>query len=106
LGGHYKRQIHSGGYIGGPTYDTEVSGKVKPADIVSDGYYKYSQRFDTGLQAGVGYRLGGFLLQASYSLGLRNLATQFQGYDGRLYDNSEYYNRAWQVSLSYLVGKS
>jgi hypothetical protein len=106
LGGHYTRQIQSGGYMGGPTYETEVSGKVKPADIVSDGDNEYSRRFDTGLQAGIGYRLGGFLLQANYSLGLRNLATQFQGYDGRLYNDPEYYNRSWQVSLSYLVGKS
>jgi hypothetical protein len=105
LGGHYARQIHSGGYMG-PVYDTEVSGKVKPADVVSDSDNEYSRRFDTGLQAGVGYRLGGFLLQANYSLGLRNLATQFRGYDGHLYDNPGYYNRSWQVSLSYLVSKS
>jgi hypothetical protein len=107
LGGHYVRQTHEGGgYLGGPAYEVEVTGKVKPASIVSDSDNKYSQRFDTGLQAGVGYRLGGFLLQANYSLGLRNLATQYRGYDGRLYDDPAYYNRSWQVSLSYLVGKS
>jgi hypothetical protein len=107
LGGHYVRQTHEGGgYLGGPAYEVEVTGKVKPASIVSDNDNKYSQRFDTGLQAGVGYRLAGFLLQANYSLGLRNLATQYRGYDRRLYDGPAYYNRSWQVSLSYLVGKS
>jgi hypothetical protein len=107
LGGHYVRQVHEGGgYLGGPAYDIELTGKVKPASIVSDWDDKYSRRFDTGLQAGVGYRLGGFLLQANYSLGLRNLAAQYRSYDGQLYDNLAYYNRSWQVSLSYLVGKS
>lgn len=107
LGGNYARQIHSGGgYLGGPAYTAEVSGKVKPADVVSDSDNKYSRRFDTGLQAGLGYRLGGFQLQANYNLGLRNLATQYRGYDGYLYNDLAYYNRGWQVSLSYLVGKS
>ena len=106
VGGHYTRQVPMGGYNGIPAYDAEVSGKVKPADVVSDSDKEYSKRFDTGLQAGVGYRLGGFLLQANYSLGLRNLATQYRGYDGHLYNDPGYYNRSWQVSLSYLVGKS
>jgi hypothetical protein len=107
LGGNYARQIHvAGSYLGGPGLETEITGKVKPADIVSDSDNKYSRRIDVGMQAGVGYRLGGFQLQASYSLGLRNLATQYRGYDGFLYNAPAYYNRAWQVSLSYLVGKS
>lgn len=107
LGGNYARQIHSGGgYLGGPAFETEISGKVKPASIVSDSDTEYSRRFDTGLQAGLGYRLGGFQLQAAYSLGLRNLATQYRGYDGRIYNDLAYYNRTWQVSLGYLVGKS
>jgi hypothetical protein len=100
LGGNYTRQIHSGGYMGGPAYETERSGKVKPANIVSDSDNEYSRRFDAGLQAGIGYRLGGFQLQAGYSLGLRNLATQYRGYDGHLYDDPGYYNRSWQLSLS------
>lgn len=106
LGGNYKRQIHvGGGYLGTPAADYELSGKVKPASVVSDSDNEYSRRFDTGLQAGLGYRLGGFQLQASYSLGLRNLATQYRA-NGYTYNEPGYYNRAWQVSLSYLVGKS
>ena len=107
LGGNYARQIHvAGGYLGGPALETELTGKVKPADIVSDSDNEYSRRFDMGLQAGIGYRLGGFQLQAGYSLGLRNLATQYRGIYGYIYNEPSYYNRAWQVSLSYLVGKS
>jgi hypothetical protein len=102
-GGNYTRQIHAGGYLGGPAFDTEVSGKVKPASIVSDSDNEYSRRFDTGLQAGVGYRLGGLQLQAGYSLGLRNLATQYRA-GGYTYNDTAYRNRAWQVSLSYLLG--
>lgn len=103
LGGHYTRQLHASGYLGSAPYDLELTGKVKPANVVSDSDNEYSRRFDTGLQADVGYRLGGFQLQANYSLGLRNLATQYRAYDGYLYNEPGYYNRAWQVSLSYLV---
>lgn len=107
LGGKYVRQVHAaGGYLGGPSYEYELTGKVKPADIVSDSDNEYSRRFDTGLQAGLGYRLRGFQLQANYSLGLRNLATQYRGIDGTIYNNLGYYNRAWQLSVSYLVSKS
>jgi len=106
LDGHYTRQIYAGGgYLGAPASETEISGKVKPANIVSDSDNEYSRHFDAGLQAGLGYRLGGFQLQAAYSLGLRNLATQYRGYDGYIYNDLAYYNRVWQVSLSYLVGK-
>jgi hypothetical protein len=106
VGGNYAQQSHIGPYFGNVPYDRETSGKVKPAAVATDSDNRYSRRFDTGLQAGLGYRLGGFQLQANYSLGLRNLATQYQGYDGHLYNEPGYYNRAWQVSLSYLVGKS
>jgi hypothetical protein len=105
LGGNYTRQIHAEGYLGGPAIDTEISGKVKPASIVSDSDNKYSRRVDTGVQAGIGYRLRGFQLQAGYSLGLRNLATQYRT-GSYSYDGTAYRNRAWQVSLSYLVSKS
>lgn len=106
VGGNYAQRTHVGPYFGNAPYDEETSGKVKPASVVTDSDNRYSRRFDTGLQAGLGYRLGGFQLQASYSLGLRNLATLYQGYDGSLHKEPRYYNRAWQVSLSYLVGKS
>ena len=71
--------------------------------MASDTDNRYSRRLDTGLQAGLGYRLGAFQLQASYSLGLRNLATQYR-FGAYTYNEAAYRNRAWQVSLSYLVG--
>ena len=74
------------------------------------GYGKWrSQRLDAGVQFGLGYRLGGTLLQVGYSLGLHN-----EGVDGivhysspnRMYspEGAHYYNRAFQVSLAYLFG--
>lgn len=70
-------------------------------------YTGYSRRFDVGLQGGVGYRLGNALLQASYTLGLRNLATT------TVYDvvpspfrvaGEPYRTRGWQATLTYLLG--
>lgn len=101
LGGQYTFQRHTSGY---PALDTELTRKVKPGDTFSDTENQYSQRVDYGLQAGAGYRLGGLLLQASYTLGLRNLATEYDGNLTVYYPTPAYYNRGFQVSLSYLLG--
>ena len=103
VGGNYQRQVHSDGYLGGSAYDSEYSGKVKPGDVFSYTDNRYSQRLDAGLQAGLGYRWQGWQVQAGYSLGLRNLASSFQSYDGTRYREAANYNRAFQVSLSYLM---
>ncbi len=109
-------QVFAGPYVSllvGGNHTSQARGfderaeKVKAATLASidDNLAndRYAQRFDGGLQAGVGYCLKGFQLQASYSLGLRNSAVQFR-YNGKVYDNEPaYYNRAFQVSLSYLV---
>jgi hypothetical protein len=105
VGGNYQRQVYAAGsYLGGPPSETEYRGKVKAASVFSDIDNRYSQRLDAGLQAGIGYRLKGWQVQAGYSMGLRNLASSYQGYNGTLYREAENYNRAFQVSLSYLVG--
>jgi hypothetical protein len=104
VGGNYAQQTHFGSYLGSAPYDVETSGKMKPADVVTAIDNRYARRFDTGLQAGIGYRLGGFQLQAGYSLGLRDLAPHYPNVAGNTYNGTKYYNRAWQVSLSYLVG--
>ncbi|MGI4863066.1 MAG: porin family protein [Janthinobacterium lividum] len=110
LGGKYARRTY---YTGSPFYPTPIGGlpeaeytlPVKAGSPFSDNDNWYSQRFDAGLQAGLGYRFGGLLVQANYSLGLRNLASAYQSsYDGKVYEDEAYYNRSWQVSLSYLVG--
>ncbi|RZK48739.1 MAG: PorT family protein, partial [Hymenobacter sp.] len=67
----------------------------------------YSRRFDVGVQAGVGYRLGNALLQVGYTLGLRNLATTtvYTSGTGSYSDAGvPYRTRGWQVSLTYLLG--
>jgi hypothetical protein len=110
LGGKYTRRTY---YPDSPVYPTpivrlpesEYSRSVKAGSTYSDYDNRYTQRFDAGLQAGVGYRFGGLLVQANYSLGLRNLASAYKSsYDGKVYEDAAYYNRSWQVSLSYLVG--
>ena len=104
LGGNYTQQVHEAGYLGGPAYDREYSSKVKVASVFTSGGDRYSQRIDAGLQAGVGYCLKGWQVQAGYSLGLRNLASSYQSYTGELYREETNYNRVFQLSLSYLVG--
>ncbi len=105
VGGNYTYHIHLDSYSGGNPYDREEARKVQAGSVVSNpsSDYTYSQRFDAGLQAGLGYRFNGLLVQAGYSLGLRNLAVQYE-YNTIAYDTPAYYNRAWQLSLSYLVG--
>jgi hypothetical protein len=81
------------------------------ASLREPDYTFYSRRLDVGAQVGLGYRLGGALLQVSYSRGLRNVATTERytiGNTSPTYDtdNPAYRNRAFQLSLSYLVGKS
>jgi len=104
VGGNYQRQVHAQGYLGGPAYDSEYSGQIEPGDVFSYPANRYSQRLDAGLQAGVGYRLQSWQVQAGYSLGLRNLASSFESYDGTRYREAANYNRSFQLSLSYLVG--
>jgi hypothetical protein len=70
-------------------------------------YNFYGRRLDLGAQVGLGYRLGGALLQVSYSQGLRRVNSVEQyaigGVTSEL-DSPNYRNRSVQVSLSYLLG--
>lgn len=104
VGGKYARQVHISSYLGSSPYDIETSGEVKPAGQVADFDNRYSKRVDAGLQAGIGYRAGKLLVQASYSAGLRDLeVTAYSVQNNYTYDGPAYYNRAFQVSVSYLV---
>jgi hypothetical protein len=105
VGGRFAWQGHFASYQGSAPYDAEGSGKVEPANLIPDYANLYSRRFDAGLQAGLDYRFGGLLVQAGYSVGLRNLGVPFQ-FGSHTYDSPAYYNQAFQASLSYLVGKS
>lgn len=85
------------------------TGDISPTSLYEPTYTVYSRRLDLGAQLGLGYRLGGALLQVSYGLGLRNVATtERYTIGGRppVYDTDTpaYRNRSFQVALSYLVG--
>lgn len=99
LGGSYQRTSEDRGPWGSTDYS---EGDIKPGETyyvpaLGTTYYPLlCHRFDAGLQAGLGYRFGKLLAQAEFSFGLRDLAPQF----------ASTYNRAAQLSLSYLVTPS
>lgn len=114
MGGHYTTTTtHDQAVNALP--DTHGSGTVVarnagPASGASNDPF-YSRPVDAGLQFGVGYRLGHALLHAGYSRGLRNVAADRQETDsvtGQVVTHPlpPYYNRAFQVSLAYLVGST
>lgn len=70
-------------------------------------YNYYMRQMDFGLQAGAGYHYQGLLVQASYSLGLHDLAAAppSASLNARMYTQPDhYYNRGFQVSMAYLFG--
>ncbi|TFZ62900.1 PorT family protein [Hymenobacter sp. UV11] len=82
--------------------DITVTDHLKVADALDALPDNYGfRRFDAGLQGGVGYRYEAFLVQASYSLGLRNTTPTYI-YAGAPITSTNSYNRAFQLSLSYL----
>jgi hypothetical protein len=97
-------QRQAGGAVATDVHTVELG----PSSLRQPDYNFYSRRFDLGVQAGLGYRLGGALLQVSYCLGLRNLGpTERYTIGGTPYsrDDTPYYrNRSFQASLSYLFG--
>ena len=102
VGGHYEAQT---------TYVNSSLSIAREGKVVAGDVYQitddnaYSQRLDSGLQAGLGYRYKAAVLQASYSLGLRNLASDVKlGANSPASPTAAYYNRAFQVSLAYLFG--
>ncbi|MBJ6108036.1 PorT family protein [Hymenobacter sp. BT523] len=88
----------SGGY-------SEVSGQVAGGDYfsgtVGDNTY-YCRSFDFGVQGGLGYRHGPALVQAGYSLGLRDLGATYKFGNGSTAAGPAFRNRTFQLSLAYL----
>ena len=80
-----------------------ASGRITPVANDAPDLDVYARRFDTGLQGGLGYRHQALLLNIGYSVGLRNVAARYT-YNGIPVSSSPYYNRAFQVSLAYLLG--
>lgn len=58
-----------------------------------------ARRFDAGFQAGLGFRVDGLVLQASYSLGLGSTRPTYTDVGG---GNIGAYNRGFQASIGYL----
>lgn len=91
LGGNYQFTSSNG-----PS--SSVEGRIRAGDyyaVPAPGTTTYDvlfRRFDAGVQAGLGYRIGKVLVQADFSFGLTDLAPTF----------SSSYNRTAQASLSYL----
>jgi hypothetical protein len=93
LGGSYSQA--------GPTQAAQsvpVQGASQPTQYA--GYY--AQRYDAGVQAGVGYRFEHLVLQAAYSLGLRDVRVGY-AFAVAAFNPPADYNRAFQASVSYLV---
>lgn len=102
LGGHYSAETTGGMFPSTETGNVVAATSYRPTFTDSNFY---SRRVDAGLQFGLGYRYQGLLLQAAYSLGLTNqaaVAEQLPG--GYSYPAPTYRNRAFQLSLAYLLG--
>ncbi|QKG55055.1 porin family protein [Hymenobacter sp. BRD67] len=82
----------------------ELDGKVVAGDNNPGSSDTYSKGTDAGLQGGLGYCYRGLLLQATYSLGLRDIASTVSAYPNGTISGTPYYNRAFQASVSYLFG--
>ena len=109
VGGSYHQKLTQtfNGIVSPPTdYRRAVagSGAYHTIDVnsVSENNY-YSRRVDAGFQAGIGYRRGAFLGQASYSHGVSNLGVSFEYSNGSQVEGPVYKNRAFQASLSYFL---
>lgn len=100
LGG--KRAVHDQyeSATGTSFYDSEQP--IQPGTEAVEANTFYAQRWDAGLQAGVGYRYQAALLQVAYSVGLANAEVL-----NSLQEPQTYYNRTIQAVFAYLlpVGK-
>ena len=99
-GGNYEHQFIPIDPLGGAS--PVISGSVSAAGQSGTTYTAHSQRVDAGLQAGLGYRTGSLLIQATYSLGLRDVGVGPDGYGPFNIVSPSYSNHAIQVSLAYL----
>jgi hypothetical protein len=108
LGGTYRVRTNAGPgqpSVGGPAYD----GRVTPGDtyaLGSQGSDYALRRLDAGLQAGVGYGFGPLQLQASFSLGLRDVGAAYAPTVNNPYAAPVIKHRSFQLSALYLFGTS
>lgn len=112
LGGHYTSTLgylystpHSGGGSSSQTSGTVAAYVDSWANSVNNNTF-YTQRFDAGVQGGLGYGYGRAVLHIGYSLGLRNLGKEQQitGNAGSTtVTTATYHNSAFQASLAYFL---
>ena len=101
--GYPRGQQVTGRVVAAETHTVDISS----SSLSTPDTNLYARHLDLGAQVGVGYRLGGALLQLSYSLGLRNVSpTEYYTVGGTKYEDTtpDYRNRSCQASLSYLFG--
>jgi hypothetical protein len=106
LGGTYRSTIglaYSASVAGGTTYSGEVKVGDTYASNPRDTNY-YMRRLDAGLQAGIGYGFEALQVQASFSLGLRNIGATYAPNTGNDYEAPVIKNRGFQLSVAYLFG--
>jgi hypothetical protein len=107
LGGRYEASVFidngTTGIPGPPPTTAPQRGKVaRSATYNPSSNQTYSKGLDAGLQAGIGYQHGSWLIQANYSLGLRNISEHEFAANVGFYD-IPYYNRVFQSSLTYYL---
>lgn len=103
IGGNYSFLAVEAG--GSSPYKAPIKGGTNYPDFsqVHDGAF-YSKRVDAGLQTGFEYRYGNALVQAKYSMGLRNLAPDNYDFARFVGTGPNYSQRVFQLSLAYLFG--
>jgi hypothetical protein len=107
LGGRNEVTYHNSQETGQVVGATEHTTNFSTSLSYTPDYNFYARRLDIGAQAGLGYRLGGVLVQLSYGMGLRSISpAEFYSFNGVAFEteNPGYRNRSAQASLSYLFG--
>lgn len=101
--GGRRRGTSEGAFYGPPTYSVPSTSSSEEFDKpLAYGPATTNQRFDAGLQGGVGYRQGPVQVQLGYSLGLLNLHhTSNQREFGRDVNADAAYNRGAQLTGTY-----
>jgi hypothetical protein len=110
--GPYLGVLLGGRYTSSTAVDVTYAGAVTTGKVASESGFDannstttYSKKIDAGLQAGLGYLYRDFLLQATYSLGLRNIHYRdFAANVGYGDLDIPYRNCSFQASLTYLFG--
>lgn len=78
---------------------------MKPGPEAKNDGNEYFQRYDAGVQAGIGYRCHDFLIQAGYYLGLLNTGISYPLNAPDYRNGPTYRNRSFQLTASYLFSK-